>query len=81
MGGACNDGRGMGRVNVFSPDCFLWFILHCEWEELAMIGVAWTGLMYSVQIADFLWFILHCEWEELAMMGVAWTGLMWHGQG
>lgn len=55
MGGAGNDGRGTGRVNVFSPDCFLWFILHCEWEELAMIGVAWTGLMCSVQTADFLW--------------------------
>ena len=40
------------------------------------MGMAWAGLMCSVQTADFLWFILHCECEELAMMGVAWTGLM-----
>ena len=67
-----------GVVNSIQVKSFLWT---CPWEELAMMGVAWTGLICSVQIANFLWFILRCEWEELAMMGVAWAGLMWHGQG
>ena len=57
MGGAGNDGRGMGRVNMFSPDCCLSLgILHCEWgRRQCLLGEDGEGLTDTVQTADFLW--------------------------